>query len=90
MCREGGDLLTIPPMSRVYANQEGSGSRLLTTPLKSKKIVPIIMGTIKDNPGILYPLLREILKPYAQDYACTDSLLQEGRELAKAQLFQVH
>jgi len=34
-----------------------------------------------------YPLLREILKPYAQDYACTDSLLQEGRELAKAQLF---
>ena len=87
VCREGGDLLTIPPTSRVYANKDGSGSRSLTTPLKSKMIVPIIMDAIRDNPGMPYPLLREILKPYAQDYSCTDSLLQEGRELAKAQLF---
>ena len=61
--------------------------RKLITPLKSKMVVPIILGAVADNPGKNYQPLREILKPYANDYTLTDSILQEGRDQAKAQLF---
>jgi hypothetical protein len=86
MCWEGGDLLQIPPKFRVDPSDTGS-RRSLTTPLKSKMIVPVIVGAVAENPGIPYQLLREILKPYANNYALTDSILQEGQDLAKAQLF---
>ncbi len=82
-----GDLLKIPPKSRVYTHEATASRRLLTTPLKSKMIVPVILGAVAENPRIPYQLLREILKPNANDYVCMDSLLQEARELAKAQLF---
>jgi hypothetical protein len=49
-------------------------------------IVPLIVGAIGDNPGLPFVILREILKPYANDYALTDNILQEGRELARIQL----
>ncbi len=84
--REGGDLLKIPPKFRVDPSDTGS-RRSLTTPLKSKMIVLVIVGVVAENPGIPYQLLREILKPYANDYALMDSILQEGRDLAKVQLF---
>jgi hypothetical protein len=61
--------------------------RALTTPLKSKMVVPIILGAVAETPGITYQSLREILKPYTKDYAVTDSILQEGRHLAKELLF---
>ncbi len=50
-------------------------------------VVPLIVGAVAENPGIQYQCLWEILKPYANDYALLDSILQEGRDLAKAQLF---
>ncbi len=52
--------------------------RSLTTPLKLKMIIPLIVGAIGDNPGIPHAMLWEILKPYANDYALMDSILQEG------------
>jgi hypothetical protein len=50
-------------------------------------VVPIILGAVAKTPGIAYQSLREILKPYAKDYALTDSILQEGRDIAKDVLF---
>ncbi len=50
-------------------------------------VVPIILGAVAETPGIAYQSLREILKPYAKDYALTDSILQEGRDIAKDVLF---
>ena len=57
------------------------------TPLKSKMVVPIILGAVSEKPGITYQSLREILKPYAKDYAVTDAILQDARHLAKELLF---
>jgi hypothetical protein len=50
-------------------------------------IVPCIVGAVGENPGIPYHLLWKILKPYANDYVLTNSILQEGWELAKTQLY---
>jgi hypothetical protein len=50
-------------------------------------VVPLIVGVVAENPGIQYQCLQEILKPYANDYVLLDSILQEGRDLVKAQLF---
>ncbi len=59
----------------------------LITPLKAKMVVPIILGAVAELPGITYQSLKEILKPYAKDYALTDNILQEGRDIAKDVLF---
>ena len=62
--------------------------RTLTTPLKAKMVVLIILGAvIAETPRIAYQSLREILKPYAKGYALTDSIMQEGRAVAKDVLF---
>ena len=88
ICREGDDLLQIPPKDRVYSlAEDDTKKRTVTTPLKAKMIVPIILGAVAEMPGIQYQSLREILKPYVKDYALTDSILQEGRDLAKNVLF---
>ena len=50
-------------------------------------VVPIILGAVSDNPGINYQAMQELLKPYANNYTLTDSILQEGRDLAKGLLF---
>jgi hypothetical protein len=50
-------------------------------------VVPIILGAVAETPGIAYQLLREILKPYAKDCTLMDSILQEGRDIAKDVLF---
>ena len=88
ICREGDDLLQIPPKDRVYSlAEDDTKKRTVTTPLKAKMIVPIILGAVAEMPGIAYQSLREILKPYVKDYALTDSILQEGRDVAKNVLF---
>ncbi len=75
-------------MVRVYSLMEDdTKKRTVTTPLKAKMIVPIILGAVAEMPGIAYQSLREILKPYVKDYALTDSILQEGRDVAKNVLF---
>jgi hypothetical protein len=86
VCREGGDVLKIPPQYRV-TEPELTNRRAVTMPLKSRMIVPIILNAVGANPGIPYPFLRELLFAYAKPYALTDSILQEARDLAKRQLF---
>ena len=86
VCREGGDVLKIPPKYRV-AEAELSTRRSITTPLKSRMLVPFLLNVVAANPGIPYQYLREVLLPYSRGYAMTDSILQEARELAKKQVF---
>ena len=86
VCRDGDDILKIPPNFRVTAPELRSG-RSIATPLKSKMLVPIILNAVAANPGIPYRFLRELLSSYARAYALTDSILQEARDLAKKQLF---
>ena len=86
VCREGGDLLQIPPNDRLWI-EEDTKKRSVMTPLKSTMVVPIILGAVSEKPGITYQTLREILKPYAKDYAVTDAILQDARHLAKELLF---
>jgi hypothetical protein len=88
VCREGGDILKIPPQYRV-TEVDAKNRRAVTTPLKSRMIVPIILNAVGANPGIPYPYLRELLSSYAKPYALTDSILQEARDLAKKQLFGI-
>ena len=56
-------------------------------PIKSKMIIPIIREAVADNPGITYQSIREIMKPYAKAFTLTDSIIQDGKDLAKNELF---
>ena len=61
----------------------------LRTPLLSKMIAPIIANAVEETPGISYQMIREIMSPFANDYALTDNILQDGRDLAKVERFGV-
>ena len=60
---------------------------VLQTPIKSKWVVPFITKAIAENPTISYKMMRELMKPYANDYALTGSILQNARDAVKEQLF---
>jgi hypothetical protein len=49
--------------------------------------VPLILPVIVDTPGISNKNLRQYLLGYGKDHALTDSILQEARTEAQAQLF---
>ncbi len=57
------------------------------SPIKSQLVVPIIQAAVANNPDIMYHSIREMTKPYAKDYALTNIILQEARDIAKLQLF---
>jgi len=80
-CREGDDLLQIP------TGKGDLDGAVFRTPFKSKWIASIIGNAVAETPGISYQMLREILKPFANDYAITDNILQEGRDIAKMDRF---
>ena len=61
----------------------------LHTPLQLKMIAPIIANAVEETPGISYQMIREILSPFANDYALTDNILQDGRDMAKVERFGV-
>ena len=85
VCREGDDLLKIPPNQRIDWIDDDTTP--LRTPFKSKWLTPIIHSAVLDSPGVSYGSLREILKQYGNNYALTDSVLQIGRGITKNQLF---
>jgi hypothetical protein len=58
-----------------------------TSPFWTKRIVPLILPVIMDTPGISNKNLRQYLLGYGNDHMLTDSILQEARTEAKAQLF---
>jgi hypothetical protein len=74
ICREGNDILKIPPKDKIDPNDKV----LARTPFRSKWFCPIIQGEVLDNPGASYSVLKELLRPYANDDAITDSLVQQA------------
>jgi hypothetical protein len=87
ICREGDDILKIPPKDKYDAAIEKDRRHTLCTPIKSKYVVPFIKAAIGNNPSMAYQAMRDIMKPYTKDYALTDSVLQEVRDNAKLELF---
>jgi hypothetical protein len=63
----------------------------LTSPFRTKWIVPLILPIIVDTPVILDKNLRQALSTYGKEHLLTDSILQlqEARTEAKAQLFGI-
>jgi hypothetical protein len=59
----------------------------LTSPFKTKWIVPLILPIIVQTPAISNKNLRQALSAYGSDTSLSDSILQEARSEAKAQLF---
>jgi hypothetical protein len=82
-CREGDDLLKIP------VNCMNISEKKLRTPLQSKIIAPLIANAVEETPGISYQMIRDILSPFANNYALTDNILQDGRDIAKVERFGV-
>jgi hypothetical protein len=58
-----------------------------TLPFCTKWIVPLILLVIIDTPAISNKNLKQFLLVYGKDQALTDSIFQEARSEAKAQLF---
>ncbi len=79
ICCEGDHILKIPPKDKYNAAIEKDRKHALCTPIKSKYVVSFIKAAVGDNPGMAYQAMRDIMKPYAKDYALTDSVLQEAR-----------
>ena len=58
----------------------------LNSPFWSKWIVPLILSIIIDSPAMSNKDLRHALSAYGKEHLLTDSILQESRSNAKAQL----
>jgi hypothetical protein len=80
-CREGGNTSTIPPNLR-YIKENG-----LLIPFKSKWVALLLQTTNKVTPGLPYQMMHEILKPYINECASTNTILQEACDKAKVNLF---
>ncbi len=87
ICREGDDILKIPPKDKYNAAIGKDRKHALHTPIKSKYVVPFIKAAVDNNPGMVYQAMRDIMKPCAKDYALTNSVLQEAWDNAKLELF---
>jgi len=61
----------------------------ITSPFRTKWIVPLILPIILETPSISNKNLRQALSAYGKEHLLTDSILQEARTEAKAQLFGV-
>jgi hypothetical protein len=66
-----------------------TGIEKLTSPFRTKWIVPLILPIILESPAISNMNLRVALSLYGKEHALTDLILQEARSNAKAQLFGV-
>jgi hypothetical protein len=81
--RNGDDYTNMPQQSFQY----NSPQEKYYSPFKTSMVVPLILGMIADNPGCTNKMLRCFLKTYGNEYAFTESILQEARTAAKTQLF---
>ena len=61
----------------------------LTSPFRMKWIVPLILSIIVVSLTISNKNLRHALSAYGKEYSLTDSILQDARTDAKAQLFGI-
>jgi hypothetical protein len=65
------------------------GTEKLSSPFRTRWIVPLILPIILESPAISNKNLRAALSLYGKEHALTNSILQEARTNAKAQLFGV-
>ena len=86
ICREGDDTLQIPPRHRVDMESVLEKKGYLRIPIKARMVAPLIKEAVGENPSITYQAIHEIMKPYAKGYTLTDSIVQDGRDLAKLEL----
>ena len=70
-------------------NLDTGGTEKLLLPFWTRWIVPLILPIILETPAISNKNLRAALSLYGKEHALTDSILQEARTNAKAQLFGV-
>ena len=82
ICRDDDDQTKIPAAAR---NDELKVA--WKTPLYYKWLVPIFRSRIGKDPGVDYESLRDLLRPYANDYAITNALIQRGRDATKLDIF---
>jgi len=82
ICREGDDQTKIPAAAR---NDDLKVA--WKTPLYYKWLVPIFRSRVEKDPGVDYESLRDLLRPYANDYAITNALIQRGRDTTKLEIF---
>jgi hypothetical protein len=61
----------------------------LTSPFRTKWIVPLILPIIVDTPAMSNKNLRQALSAYGKEHSLTDSILQDAKTEAKAQLFGI-
>jgi hypothetical protein len=61
----------------------------LTSSFRTKWVVPLILSIIVDSPAVSNKNLRHQLSAYGKEHLLTDSILQEARSDAKAQLFGI-
>jgi hypothetical protein len=87
VCREGDDILKIPPKDVYRTRMDSDGKVAHRTPVKSKYIVPFIKDMVARNPSLSTKYIKSLMKPYAKEYALTNSVVQEARDVAKAELF---
>ncbi len=86
VCREGDDVLQIPPKYRMDPSMTEKKKGFLRIPIKAKMVVTIIKDAVADNPKTSYQSIREMMNPYAKEYTLTDSIIQDARDMAKLQL----
>ena len=87
VCREGDDVLQIPPKDWIEGLAMETKKGSMRIPIGAKFVVLIIKDAVAYNPGITHQSIREIVKPYAKEYTLTDSIVQDARDRAKLQLF---
>ena len=87
ICRKCDNVLKIPPKEIIDPEIVASKKGYLRIPIWAKFLVAIIKDAVADNPGISYQSIRKIVKPYAKEYTLTVSTIQDGRDLAKLELF---
>jgi hypothetical protein len=80
-CREGDNTSIIPQYHR-YMEQQG-----LRFSFKSKWVGHVLWTAIKESPGLPYQIMCKILKPYFNECALSNNLLQEGCDKANVDLF---
>jgi hypothetical protein len=82
--RHGDDYLNLPQNAAKY----NITLNKYCSPFKTAMVVPLlILSMIADNPGCTNKTLWGFLKGYGNEYAFTESILQDAKSAARMQLF---
>lgn len=58
-------------------------------PLTYQWALPIFWQIVEKNPWIDYEALRDLMRPYAKEYAIATDILQDGKDAAKKVIFGI-